>query len=67
MLNEWEREHPGRTETIFSSLANVATSHLADPKAFDFAGLDARRAAAVAQLQTAAPDGDTVLRETWEE
>ena len=25
---------------------NVATSHLADPKAFDFAGLEARRAAA---------------------
>jgi tRNA 2-thiocytidine biosynthesis protein TtcA len=51
MLTDWEREFPGRTEAIFSSLSNVTTSHLADPKAFDFAGLEARRAAAVAALQ----------------
>lgn len=41
MLAEWEREHPGRVETIFSSLRNVEPDHLADPKLFDFAGLDA--------------------------
>jgi tRNA 2-thiocytidine biosynthesis protein TtcA len=46
MLAEWEREFPGRTETIFSAMRNVATSHLADPAAFDFAGLEQRRAAA---------------------
>jgi tRNA 2-thiocytidine biosynthesis protein TtcA len=45
MLAEWEREYPGRTETIFSALRNVSTSHLADAAVFDFAGLDARRAA----------------------
>ncbi len=39
MLQEWEREQPGRIETIFSSLRNVVPSHLADPAAFDFAGL----------------------------
>jgi tRNA 2-thiocytidine biosynthesis protein TtcA len=43
MLAEWEREHPGRTEAIFSALRNVSTSHLADAGTFDFAGLDARR------------------------
>jgi tRNA 2-thiocytidine biosynthesis protein TtcA len=43
MLGEWEREHPGRIEAIFSSLRHVAVSQLADPAAFDFAGLDARR------------------------
>ena len=43
MLADWEREHPGRTEAIFSALGNVAVSHLADPCAFDFAGLEARR------------------------
>jgi tRNA 2-thiocytidine biosynthesis protein TtcA len=43
MLADWEREHPGRTEAIFSALGNVAVSHLADPRAFDFAGLEARR------------------------
>lgn len=43
MIAEWERRHPGRTETIFSALRNVSASHLADPGAFDFAGIDARR------------------------
>ncbi len=40
MLAEWEKKHPGRIETIFRSLGNVAPSHLADPGLFDFAGLD---------------------------
>jgi tRNA 2-thiocytidine biosynthesis protein TtcA len=60
MLAEWEREFPGRTETIFSAMRNVATSHLADPAAFDFAGLEQRRAAA------SAGDADTNA-EPWEE
>jgi tRNA 2-thiocytidine biosynthesis protein TtcA len=44
MLREWERQYPGRTESIFSSLRNVVPSHLADPKCFDF---NQRPAAAV--------------------
>jgi tRNA 2-thiocytidine biosynthesis protein TtcA len=36
MLREWERQYPGRTETIFSSLRNVVPSHLADPVRHDF-------------------------------
>jgi tRNA 2-thiocytidine biosynthesis protein TtcA len=43
MLREWEREFPGRIESIFSSICNVAGSQLADPALFDFAGLDGRR------------------------
>ncbi|MGQ0836701.1 MAG: tRNA 2-thiocytidine(32) synthetase TtcA [Gammaproteobacteria bacterium] len=43
MLAQWEAEHPGRTETILSALRNVQVEHLADPAAFDFAGLDAKR------------------------
>ncbi len=43
MLADWEREFPGRTETIFSSLRNVELDHLADTRKFDFTGLDARR------------------------
>lgn len=45
MLAEWERQFPGRTESIFSAIRNVETAHLADPEHFDFAGLDALRAA----------------------
>lgn len=36
MLREWERQYPGRTESIFSSVRNVVPSHLADPTRFDF-------------------------------
>ena len=39
MLADWEREHPGRTESIFSALKNVDPAHLADPRLFDFASL----------------------------
>jgi tRNA 2-thiocytidine biosynthesis protein TtcA len=43
MLAEWERTHPGRIEAIFSSLCNVASSQLADPKLFDFTALESLR------------------------
>jgi tRNA 2-thiocytidine biosynthesis protein TtcA len=43
MLRAWERAHPGRVESIFAALRDVAPSQLADPAIFDFAGLDARR------------------------
>ena len=43
MLGQWEREFPGRTETIFSALRNVEPAHLADPRRFDFASLELRR------------------------
>src|SRR5215468_2393469 len=37
MLTEWERQFPGRTESIFSAIRNVETAALADPEHFDFA------------------------------
>lgn len=39
MLRDWERSYPGRTETIFRALGNVAPSHLMDRALFDFDGL----------------------------
>ena len=54
MLADWEREFPGRTETIFSAMRNVAASHLADPTTFDFAALDALRAAGGAPVSGSA-------------
>jgi tRNA 2-thiocytidine biosynthesis protein TtcA len=61
MLADWEREHPGRTETIFSALRNVSVSQLADPAAFDFAGLDRLREATGAGDTADAPES-----EPWE-
>ena len=39
MLNGWEKQFPGRLESIFTSLKNVAPSQLADTKLFDFKNL----------------------------
>ena len=41
MLRAWEKEFPGRVETIFNSLQRVAPSHLLDRKLFDFPALTA--------------------------
>ncbi len=37
MLDEWERQQPGRSENIFRALGHVSPSHLADRALFDFA------------------------------
>jgi tRNA 2-thiocytidine biosynthesis protein TtcA len=39
MLSMWDKQFPGRLETIFTSLQNVSPSQLADRQLFDFAGL----------------------------
>ena len=54
MLDAWEREHPGRSESMFRALSHVAPSHLADPDLFDFAALGARG-------ETARPDAHAWL------
>lgn len=54
MLADWERDFPGRTETIFSALRNVELEHLADPRRFDFAGLDAQRVPEMTAAEEAA-------------
>lgn len=41
MLRGWDKEQPGRVETIFRSICNVQPSQLADPKLFPFGGLRA--------------------------
>jgi len=41
MLAVWEREHPGRVQSIFSALQHVEPATLADTRQFDFAGLRA--------------------------
>jgi tRNA 2-thiocytidine biosynthesis protein TtcA len=51
MLAAWEREFPGRTETIFSALRNIEPATLADARQFDFKGLDARRVPAMSERE----------------
>ena len=45
MLQQWELSHPGRLETIFTSICNVSPSQLADTNLFDFTGLQLDRSA----------------------
>lgn len=47
MLRAWDRQFPGRLETIFSSLQNVAPSQLADTQLFDFVNLTLERDAEI--------------------
>jgi tRNA 2-thiocytidine biosynthesis protein TtcA len=42
MLDQWERESPGRIETIARALGDIRPSQLSDPKLFDFLSLGAR-------------------------
>jgi tRNA 2-thiocytidine biosynthesis protein TtcA len=50
LLHEWEKTHPGRTETIFRGLRDVVASHLLDSELFGFATLTAHG--------VPVPDGD---------
>ncbi len=42
MMDAWERECPGRIETIARALGNIRPSQLSDPTLFDFLALGAR-------------------------
>jgi tRNA 2-thiocytidine biosynthesis protein TtcA len=43
MLAQWEREYPGRTESIFRSICHVSPSQLGDPRLYDFSNLRVER------------------------
>ena len=53
MLAEWDRRQPGRSDTIFKALCNVAPSQLCDTRLFDFIGLEQQ------------PQGTIPLRMDW--
>ena len=43
MLNEWEKRHPSRIESIFTAMQNIAPSQMADTSLFDFENLTVDR------------------------
>lgn len=59
MLREWQRRHPGRVETLLTSLQNVRPSHLLDRGLFDFVSVRAT-GAPVADGDRALDEGDLV-------
>ena len=42
MLDAWERDSPGRIETIARALGDIRPSQLSDPKLFEFLALGMR-------------------------
>ncbi len=52
MLNNWERQYPGRSQTIFTAMQNVVPSHLLDGAQFDFKNMS---------LDQAVVEGDIVF------
>ena len=46
MLQGWQRQHPGRIESIFRAVGNVSPSQLMDTGLFDFQNLSIERPAA---------------------
>lgn len=43
MINQWEKQFPGRTDTIFTAIQNIQPSQLADLTKFDFVNLHLNR------------------------
>lgn len=41
MLQDWNINHPGRIESMFTAMRNVVPSHLCDSQLFDFKNIDA--------------------------
>lgn len=39
MLQQWDKQFPGRIETMFQAMQNIVPSHLADTQLFDFVGI----------------------------
>ncbi|MEE9346393.1 MAG: tRNA 2-thiocytidine(32) synthetase TtcA [Methylococcales bacterium] len=46
MLHQWDKQFPGRLETIFTSMQNIQPSQMADTSLFDFLALDAEQVTA---------------------
>jgi tRNA 2-thiocytidine biosynthesis protein TtcA len=66
MLNDWEKDQPGRSENIFRSIANIAPSQLADNDLFDFKSLQQQKSHLGERLPlfNINVDDDTVIDQT---
>ena len=62
MLNVWDKQFPGRIETIFASLQNIAPSQMADTGLFDFAGLQRDLNASTTRISSDEPGLDILER-----
>ena len=59
MLQQWDKDFPGRTETIFAAITKVSPSQLADTNLFDFINLALDRSQ-LAEYTTGVADNSRV-------
>jgi tRNA 2-thiocytidine biosynthesis protein TtcA len=59
MMQEWERETPGRIDQIARALGDIRPSQLSDPRLFDFMALGRGDAASAALPVAWSDDGDS--------
>lgn len=62
MLANWDGQHPGRVETIFSALQNVSPSQLADLNLFDFTSLALDRSSVPVAQKSSRADTDASVQ-----
>ena len=55
MIREWEKQHPGRIENVFSAMASIVPSHMMDRQLFPFT--------TIAATGRPEPDGDIAFDE----
>ncbi|PID45603.1 MAG: tRNA 2-thiocytidine(32) synthetase TtcA [Proteobacteria bacterium] len=53
LLNEWDREYPGRLASMMTALSNTSPSHLLDRRRYDFANIQT--------TDSPVSDGDTLF------
>ncbi|KPP98965.1 tRNA 2-thiocytidine(32) synthetase TtcA [Marinobacter sp. HL-58] len=58
MFQTWDKQHPGRLETMFRAMCNVEPSHLADTSLYDFREGVRQSASGPAAVGTAEPESD---------
>jgi tRNA 2-thiocytidine biosynthesis protein TtcA len=59
MLHTWEKQYPGRTETLFSAIKNVSPSQLADNHLFNFTNLKTENNSPLSNESTAEVTSDS--------
>lgn len=42
MLQDWDKNHPGRIESMFTAMKNIVPSHLCDAELFDFKSINSK-------------------------
>ena len=66
MVQDWDKQHPGRSDVIFKSIQNVSPSQLADGELFDFKSLKTNNIEVEIQQNHALSPLTNIIVNSWE-